>query len=68
MGFLPFSPELLELRSIVFLSKVIFIVFFNLGHGFELLNHFLVVAAALGSFSILEILLEGLEDFTDPEL
>ena len=40
-------------------------IFSDFGHRFKLLNHFLVMAAALSSLSVLKILLKCFEDLVN---
>ena len=63
MSLFPLSFEALELLAVDLSSIVGLVVFFDFCHSFELLNYFLVVTSALSSSPIMEILLEGFEDF-----
>lgn len=65
MGFFPHGFEFFEFRTVNVFSVVRLVVFLDLGDSFELLNNLLVVASALGSSSVLEVLLEGLKDLAD---
>ena len=63
MSLFPLSFKALELLAVNLSSIVRLVVFFDLCHSFKLLYDFLVVTTALSSSPIMEILLEGFEDF-----
>ena len=62
MCLLPSSFEAFELLAVDLSAIVCFIVFFNFGNSFKLLDDLLVVTSALSSSPIMKILLEGFED------
>jgi hypothetical protein len=67
VGLFPLRLEVLELLAVDFTAIVVFVELLDFGGGFEFLNNFLVMAAALSSSSVLEILLKRFENLTDPE-
>ena len=68
MSFFPGGFENLKLLGVVVFSEVAFVVAFDFGYSFELLDDFLVVAATLGSGAVMKVLFKSLKNLADSEL
>lgn len=67
VSLLPKSFEFFELLAEKLFAVDSLVVFFDFGYSFELHEHLLEMTTTLSSSTILQILLESLEDFASPK-